>query len=1163
MLALTNWDVFVHNFFHTKRCDFVLLQESGSLEKIDEDDKLMRIGPLVPRGPSIVAGKRWASHCLYQAAELHFAAGLFELAVGTNTLLISLYLPDSWKTMEQWQEAINSLDKFLSETWETRPWQALLVGGDFNCTFPRSPSMGDLVSGRAWDERCSDLLSLAARWQWEWSSTFAEFMYPYTHIHKSSKVTNVLDYICSSTVAGTKLSIDCHIDHLMNINSDHFPIFMRCDLNRPRVRPKAPSRPLRWTPHNIAQVNRFQALVSDGCSSSLNLESFCSVIQNAVAATLPPRVPKAQALNLSTACAAEVEAVKAASTPLQRLHALKILNSKKRNFIRSAKIDAFQKGCLQAPRLDKMALKKTLPLSVQGTLTFDAVLWDQEFRMLYSELFGDGANNVDAQSARLQHLRLQAAGQEWISIPVFMVNDALAAATRKSKTCPGTDGISWSALANLPHQARAALAHLFEQRINCMHGHCNAVAAWCEIVIQLIPKTCKPSRASQWRPLAITSCMQKLYTSIVAKLVDELARPTLRGQAGFTACRQTAEIAEFVRLAVQKSKLWGNKLFTLKADVHRAFDAMFHDVILDSLVFADCPVRLQHAVMLELHACSANLSFQGHSIPGILYNKGGKQGGAETPTLWKRVLDMALHRAGIRWQNESLGVRFGEVDEEGSFEAHFQAWADDVLLFSDSLAGLQRMFVILTEELHRIRLNWKPGSLEVHCIDASIPDQNLAWAVGETSYHVKMCGRFNILGVGIDRVGSTLHAIEHRIGQAWLHWHAREAQFKVRSVPLRMRWQRLQSTVFRTFLHGAGGWTPSEAALHKIQAMENSMLKLTLCRVRGTDESDACFHTRLNSKIKDLKVLFCWHDLSHLAVDAHFAFWGHVARMESGMPIKQIAVWRDASWFRKLQASGGLRPKLASRGRPWRQEDSIELALGPDWKTQAADRTAWRAVRKPVAAALWGAALHKSALDIDRQLDAPALVHFSNRLQDLSGNMVMQRSIPLLHCVDNMQVAQQSVGLWASAAASPYHLHSERLRWGLYTLQHRLKFIPLGPNVHLMRHIYRDKNRQADYLANAVLNLGVHELSWCTDTHRGCECMFVLYSDGASRNNPGLASAAAVLCAVTASGAEFMVAYRAVALGIASNVAAEFEAAIIAQDLLLGYCCRVGICSRA
>jgi hypothetical protein len=265
----------------------------------------------------------------------------------------------------------------------------------------------------------------------------------------------------------------------------------------------------------------------------------------------------------------------------------------------------------------------------------------------------------------------------------------------------------------------------------------------------------------------------------VARLLQYFCSPPLANQLGFTQGKQCAELSEFVRLALQKSSQWGIDLFVLKLDVFKAFDTMRHDTILESLIDCQCPVKLQHAVMCELAHGTIALKFQGESWDGLRYSRGGRQGGAETPELWKRVLNVAVSRAKVRWDLLGLPAVFGDRGSpEDRCDIDFLAWEDDLALFSNTLDGIHSMFKILDEELHRVFLSIKPGSLELLRCGGGWVAKEFVWggACG-ISHTISLRENMVLLGVAVDSVGSAVCSLEHRMAQGWVHWHARKNCF--------------------------------------------------------------------------------------------------------------------------------------------------------------------------------------------------------------------------------------------------------------------------------------------------------------------------------------------------------------------------------------------------
>ena len=371
---------------------------------------------------------------------------------------------------------------------------------------------------------------------------------------------------------------------------------------------------------------------------------------------------------------------------------------------------------------------------------------------------------------------------------------------------------------------------------------------------------------------------------MVTRLVAYFCTPCLPNQCGFSQGRQTAEVSELTRLALQKAVQWNVPLYALKLDVHRAFDAMKHDVILQSLVGDGCP--LSHTQI--------SIKFQGHFWSGMEYSRGGRQGGSETPELWKRLLNSALLKAKAIWDDMHLGAHFGVRDTVDYFHVDFMAWADDIVLYANSLDDIHSMFSILSNELHRVHLQWKPGSAELLRSTAPWAARSFQWDfAGGKSLGIALVHRFILLGVAVDAAATDTAAVDFRIGQAWVHWHARKRVLCDNSIPLKLRWAKIRETIFRTVLHGAGGWRICSSVQQKLHTFELKLLKLTLCRATHDDESDGEFHHRLHTKINELTGAFGWTELRVLAMSTHWTWWGHVARLPEYTPLKGLTGWRS------------------------------------------------------------------------------------------------------------------------------------------------------------------------------------------------------------------------------------------------------------------------------
>jgi hypothetical protein len=221
---------------------------------------------------------------------------------------------------------------------------------------------------------------------------------------------------------------------------------------------------------------------------------------------------------------------------------------------------------------------------------------------------------------------------------------------------------------------------------------------------------------------------------------------------------------------------------------------MKHQAIHDSLLEFGAPKKLIHAVLQELSESKFLVSYQGlqWSWPDFKFQKGGRQGGTETPYLWTVLLDVAMQRARKRWREAGLGffLKDDAMDLQGFLDCLI--FADDMVLGADSIGDLFAMLNIIVEELEVFGLRVKPGSLELLPVGISLPDKEYKVA----GLDIKVKESMSVLGVMIDGSGSDGAAIEHRLSQGWAHFFEREKAFTCRRVPLRLRWKRFSQTVF-------------------------------------------------------------------------------------------------------------------------------------------------------------------------------------------------------------------------------------------------------------------------------------------------------------------------------------------------------------------------------
>ena len=556
------------------RREIVLLQESGGLGTswpIENSDYEL-LGPISDNSPCILLSSRFFKRVSWHNLHEYWSAVQLTLDDECVVMLVSLHLPDRTKCTRDGICLKNIMKCFtdaLDAQWLICSWNVLVMGGDFNTQLPPNGMLGPGVSGTEWGDRQDLLLNFASKYQLDWTSTHVPAN-SYTHLSYSHKTQRVIDYVLVSSASGTRTVRDVDIKHEACFDSDHYPIFVNLAIAGKRPCPKRKYHHGRV--FDLKVQNRFQVLLEDCIDdihddvhaepiSKITLGEFGRCLSDAI--DIASKIPseRVEKQSIFQALHVQFDDVHNASDPASRRAALKILAQAKMQIIRDRNIEKFANNALTAPRDDKTKKCGTMPMSINGELTYSPALWESEFRSAYKDLFVDCHNSAEVQDDRLQRLRVEMRSEDRILVPQFLVSEVLSQVRRKSGTSPGCDRITWSALNCLPERAICILTKLIQHRVNGDTGHEMVLQEWCDVCISLIPKISSPALVKHWRPIALTSCLQKLYLAVVTRLVSYFSTPCLPNQCGFSQGRQAAEVSELTRLALQKAAQWNVCLY--------------------------------------------------------------------------------------------------------------------------------------------------------------------------------------------------------------------------------------------------------------------------------------------------------------------------------------------------------------------------------------------------------------------------------------------------------------------------------------------------------------------------------------------------------------------------------------------------------------------------
>lgn len=263
-----------------------------------------------------------------------------------------------------------------------------------------------------------------------------------------------------------------------------------------------------------------------------------------------------------------------------------------------------------------------------------------------------------------------------------------------TKSAAGPDGLVSEELKKVPP---AVLLHIVN---NWWHFKCLPPQLKVSRTV-FVPKVVSPTTAGELRPISIGSILYRLFMRMMLWRFRFMRFHTF--QSGFSNDKSTSTNLLLLQGLMKLAKNERRNFFAASLDIRKAFDTVSHHALIRALEGRGVP---QHVVALMKEAytgCTTTFWLSGKtdgiSVP---QRQGIKQGDPMSPLLFNAVLDPLLHAL----DSKQLGFRLGD----GQLAS--LAFADDLVLVSDSYEGLQSMLREVEHYLRSVRLQLNPAKTQ-------------------------------------------------------------------------------------------------------------------------------------------------------------------------------------------------------------------------------------------------------------------------------------------------------------------------------------------------------------------------------------------------------------------------------------------------------------------
>ncbi len=405
-----------------------------------------------------------------------------------------------------------------------------------------------------------------------------------------------------------------------------------------------------------------------------------------------------------------------------------------------------------------------------------------------------------------------------------------------------------------------------------------------------------------------SAVLQKWYLRALRPRLRAQLRPCRVQSYGFRRLTSTADLTGLVRELQYIARTWGYPLLISCQDIRWAFDSLPHELISEALLARGVSPLDVGLHMRELTALTATITlpFVGSTAP-FAFNKGGKQGGIETPDEWRAVVDYIMEPIVISWNERNVGFQLR--DTETNVLVNHAVWADNIVLFASSYSEMQLMIGDLnracatyTSRSGVRHLCWKPDSLECIASGTLRDVEPVALALQQDQHLLKYKQKEKIILLGdlLDQDGSTQSSVEYNLSRAEAHYYKHREVLSNRAMPVGKRLQARAKSSSTVGAYNGETWHLTAKILSDLRTWELKMLRRLLQLRRRPQESYQYYNQRTAAMVdkwcSDNGVLPLYGKVLKAVFKA--AWRESMFSLDGGIsPLRQVRLYRTEVWW--------------------------------------------------------------------------------------------------------------------------------------------------------------------------------------------------------------------------------------------------------------------------
>ena len=508
---------------------------------------------------------------------------------------------------------------------------------------------------------------------------------------------------------------------------------------------------------------------------------------------------------------------------------------------------------------------------------------------------------------------------------------------KPGKTC-ADDHIVAEMLQALDDDILEVVASAFKLRL-LNHDSEDFDKAWDQQIVLLIRKKLKATFITDFRPIAVISVLQKLYSRVLLELAGVKVNEFFAPQFAFRVGHQAHEPIYIMRSIIEKYVEWNIPIFILDGDICKAYDYTRHSQIIKGLQKKGVPNVLTAGWLREVRRISSTFVLDSSARPGLIERtRSILQEDPPAPAIFNCALDDLAEKFCRMATFRNWGIKL-----QGGARLSLVLLAENYWIFARSPRELTEM---LNFWLGLLRgAVWKTPSDEITWCTTGADETK--WKVYGEGAEISRTSRkvgFRALGVHLTFDNQFDVELKARIDAAWRAFYKYADLLFCRSAPIAKRLQVFNMVARPALFWCAGSWNLTKVQLSKLRGVQRRMIRKMLGSRRQTEENLEEYMRRTNKTITHLMRkhrVEAWDAQYHRL---YFSWGGEVASMRFTQPQKltyQVLKHRDIEWIHKMSAQYGGRQQHGRKLHTWRWERYLSK-YSPDWQEKALDKSAWQ-----------------------------------------------------------------------------------------------------------------------------------------------------------------------------------------------------------------------------